>query len=53
MLKRIGTLAREEIERLLNRSVFLELYVKVRHRWRQDKRFLNELDWRLTMAGSE
>ncbi|MGE5569779.1 MAG: GTPase Era [Rhodospirillales bacterium] len=53
MLKRIGTLAREEIERLLNRKVFLELYVKVRPRWRQDKRFLNELDWRLTMAGSE
>lgn len=53
MLKRIGTLAREEIARLLNRKVFLELYVKVRPRWRQDKRFLNELDWRLTMAGSE
>lgn len=53
MLKRIGTLAREEIERLLNRKVFLELYVKVRPRWRQDKQFLNELDWRLTMAGSE
>jgi GTP-binding protein Era len=53
MLKRIGTLAREEIERLLERKVFLELHVKVRPHWREDKRFLNELDWRLTMAGGE
>lgn len=53
MLKRIGTLAREDIERLLERKVFLELYVKVRPHWREDKQFLNELDWRLTMAGGE
>ncbi len=53
MLKRIGMLAREEIERLLERKVFLELYVKVRPHWREDKQFLNELDWRLTMAGGE
>jgi GTP-binding protein Era len=53
MLKRIGTLARADIERLIERKVFLELYVKVRPRWREDKQFLNELDWRLTMAGGE
>ncbi len=53
MLKRIGTLARQEIERMLERKVFLELYVKVRPHWREDKQFLNELDWRLTMAGGE
>jgi GTP-binding protein Era len=53
MLKRVGALAREEIERLLERKVFLELYVKVRPNWREDRQFLNELDWRLTMAGGE
>jgi len=46
MLKRIGTLARKEIEALLGRKVFLELHVKVRERWREDRRFLSELDWR-------
>jgi GTP-binding protein Era len=46
MLKRVGTLARAEVERLIDRKVFLELYVKVRPHWREDKQFLNELDWR-------
>ncbi len=45
-LKRIGTLARKEIEELLGRKVFLELHVKVRERWRDNPRFLAELDWR-------
>ena len=45
-LKRIGTLARKEIENLLGRKVFLDLHVKVRERWRDDPRFLEELDWR-------
>ncbi len=45
-LKRIGTLARKEIEDLVGRKVFLELHVKVREKWRDDPRFLAELDWR-------
>jgi len=45
-LKRIGTLARQEIEELIGRKVFLELHVKVREKWRDDPRFLEELDWR-------
>lgn len=36
MLKRIGMAAREEIERMLNTKVFLELWVKVRRKWRRD-----------------
>jgi GTP-binding protein Era len=52
MLKRIGTLARQEIETLLGRKVFLELNVKVRSNWRENPEFLNELDWR-TMKGDE
>ena len=45
MLKRIGTLARQEMEVLLEKKVFLELHVKVRERWRDDSGFLKELDW--------
>jgi len=50
MLKRVGTLARQDIERLLGRKVFLQLFVKVRPDWRQSPEFLNEIDWR-SMAG--
>ncbi|MGH9786401.1 MAG: GTPase Era [Terriglobia bacterium] len=51
MLKRIGTLARKDIEKLLDRKVFLELHVKVRERWRDNPRFLEELDWRKMVGG--
>ncbi len=44
-LKRIGQLAREEIELLLGRPVYLELWVKVRERWRQDERMLKEFGY--------
>lgn len=50
MLKKIGTAARIEAEELLNRKVFLELFVKVKENWREDPQFLNEIDWR-SMAG--
>ncbi len=46
MLKRIGTSARVQIERMLQTKVFLELYVKVRPNWRQSPEFVEELDWR-------
>lgn len=46
MLKKIGTAARFEIERLLSKKVFLELFVKVSPDWRGSKRFIEELDWR-------
>ena len=46
MLKTIGTLARKDMESMLGKKVFLELHVKVRERWREDPRFLQELDWR-------
>jgi len=42
-LKEIGTAARADIEKLLARRVFLNLFVKVRERWRDDERVLNEL----------
>jgi GTP-binding protein Era len=44
MLKEIGTQARLSIEKLLDRKVFLELFVKVSEGWREHSQFLNELD---------
>lgn len=45
-LKKIGTAARLQIERLLNTKVFLELFVKVRPGWRDSRQFVEETDWR-------
>lgn len=45
-LKKIGQTARAEIEDLCGRPVFLELWVKVRPRWRQDEAQLAELGYR-------
>jgi GTP-binding protein Era len=52
MLKRIGTLAREEMERIFGSRIYLELYVRVQPGWRENPAFLNALDWR-TMAGED
>jgi GTPase len=52
MLKKIGSEAREKLERLLGTKVFLSLFVKVKPRWREDPAFLNDVDWR-SMIGSE
>jgi len=43
MLKAIGSAARKEIEAFLNARVFLGLFVKVREKWREDGRVLDEL----------
>ena len=56
MLKQIGTHARLEIEKMLGRRVFLELFVKVRPGWRESREFVEGLDWRRQleeMAGRE
>ena len=50
MLKRIGTLARVEMERLFGAKVYLGLHVRVQPEWLEQAAFLNALDWR-TMAG--
>ena len=46
MLKKVGTSARIQIERMLGTKVFLELYVKAEPGWRDSRRFVDELDWR-------
>src|ERR1019366_9735850 len=45
-LKKIGTLARKELEHLFDRKVFLQTFVKIRSGWRQDPEFLGAVDWR-------
>jgi GTP-binding protein Era len=40
MLKQIGTLARQDAEKLLGVKVFLQLLVKVKKGWREDERSL-------------
>jgi len=45
-LKEIGTSARVDLEKLLGRKVFLELFVKVKPGWRESEAFVEELDWR-------
>jgi GTPase len=52
MLKKIGTQARLEMERMFSRKIFLELFVKVRPRWRENPEFLDAVDWR-SMTGRE
>lgn len=45
MLKKIGSSARNEIEKLLNTKVYLELFVRVRKDWSEDERMLKELGY--------
>jgi GTP-binding protein Era len=52
MLKRIGTQAREEMERLFGVKIYLDLHVRVQPGWRESTAFLDSLDWR-TMAGED
>lgn len=42
MIKKLGTLARKDIEAFIGGKVFLELFVKVRPKWRDNDLFLRE-----------
>jgi len=42
MIKRIGIAARKDIESLLNKAVYLELFVKTVKKWREKEKYLNE-----------
>jgi GTP-binding protein Era len=46
-IKAIGTEARLELESILGTKVFLQTHVKVHEGWRDDQRFLGELEWPL------
>jgi GTPase len=45
MLKKIGTLARRELEEILGMKIFLGLFVKVAENWRENPMVVRELDW--------
>ena len=42
MIKKLGTVARQDIEAFIDNKVFLELYVKVRPKWRDNELYLKE-----------
>jgi GTPase len=46
MIKRIGTEARKELEKLLGKKIYLELHVKVSPHWRERPGMVRQLDWR-------
>ena len=47
MIKKIGQAAREEIEALLGKRVYLDLWVKVKHKWRKNEAELRRLGYTL------
>ncbi len=46
MLKKIGSLAREDIEKLLGSKVFLDIWVKVKKGWRKDENALRRFGFK-------
>ncbi len=47
MIKEIGTNARIDMEKLLGKKVYLELFVKVIPKWRDKEKYLKELGYNL------
>ena len=45
-IKRVGVIAREEIEKQIGRKVYLELWVKVMEKWRRDANKLKKLGYK-------
>ena len=46
MIKEIGTKAREDIEKLVGKKVYLELFVKVINNWREKEKYLIEFGFK-------
>ena len=51
-LRDIGRQARQELESMFSKKIFVELFVKVRPGWREDPAFLNAIDWRMMTGDS-
>jgi GTPase len=51
MLKRIGTEARKELEKLFGTKIYLGLFVKVVPDWRENPQKVRELDWHFQLEG--
>jgi len=45
MIKQLGTESRREIEKFLGQKIFLELFVKVREKWREREDYLREFGY--------
>ncbi len=43
MIKRIGTAAREDLEKFFDTKVFLDLHVRVKSEWREDEGLLDDI----------
>ena len=46
MLKKIGTRARKDIEKLLQQKVYLDLWVKIEKDWREDENLLRRMGYK-------
>lgn len=46
MIKNIGTYARRDIEAMLHKQIYLELYVKTIKNWRDKEKYLSELGFK-------
>lgn len=44
-IKRTGTLAREEMEKFFSKKIYLELFVKVKENWRNNRNMLKSLGY--------
>jgi len=42
-IKELGTISRKEVERLIGKPVYLELWVKVKEHWRRNESFIRSL----------
>lgn len=45
MIKKIGTLARKDLEEILKTKIYLELYVKTIEKWRDKEKYLKEFNF--------
>ncbi|MDO4963462.1 MAG: GTPase Era [bacterium] len=46
MIKKIGISSREDLEKLLNKKVYLELFVKTVKKWREKEKYLSEFGFK-------
>jgi GTPase len=44
-IKKVGTLARKDMESFFEKKVFLQIFVKVNPDWREDKRKLKQFGY--------
>ena len=47
MIKKIGQAAREELEFLFGKKVYLDLFVRVQKNWTKDENVLRKLGYRV------